>query len=204
MIVQTRLRFMSMICVILVGALFLAGCCKQCASRCTPNGLWQSPTMQATRSLLLINTEELRILSIDGKNVGPSCVGSGQVREYYLRPGEHTIMATFRYGTPLSTGVLGDVNGEPLTLRHEFQTGHEYVAIYREHPYPKSGAYPWVADVATNVLDAEELYWSMEIADLTDETVQSKPEVTEAQIYCNIVRGPAGPLAQAAEPSDTY
>ena len=204
MLVQTRHFSMPATGVVLLAVLALTGCCQQCASNCTPNGPWQSPTIQATRSLMLVNTEELTILSIDGKKVPPSCIGPGEVREYHLRPGEHTLLVRFRYAAPASAGMLADVHGEPVTLRHEFQVGHEYVAIYREYPYPKPEGDASVADVVTNISGAEELYWSLAMTDLTDAEAQVEPEVTEAQIYCTMVRGPDGPLAQAAEPSESY
>lgn len=204
MLVQTRHLLILTICAVLLFALALTGCCSKCANNCTPNGLWQSPTMQATRALLLVNTEELRVLRIDGKKVSPSHLGSGDVREYYLSPGQHSIQATFRYGAPLSAGLLSDVHGKPLTLWEDFEAGHEYVAIYREHLYPVSDLYAWTEDVETNVLDPQDLYWSLQIADLADEDVQGEMEVTEAKVYCRLVRGPAGPLAQAAESGYNY
>ncbi len=199
MLVQTR-RFLALLtCTILLVALAMAGCCGHCAKNCTPNGLWQSPTMQATRALLVINTEELRILEIDGKKVSPSHVSEDGIREYYLRPGEHSIQATFRYGAPLSAGLLSDVHGEPITLWQEFEAGHEYVAIYREHLYPVSDLHTWTENVITNVLDPQDLYWSLEMADLADDDYEGEPEVVEAKVHCRIVRGPNGPLAQATE-----
>jgi len=64
----------------------MSGCTRRCSSQCEPRGPWQSPTIQATRSLLLVNTTELKILRIDGRNVRPSCVGQGGVHEYHIPP----------------------------------------------------------------------------------------------------------------------
>lgn len=204
MLVQSRHFLALLTCCIILIALGIAGCCGDCANNCTPNGLWESPTMQATRALLVVNTEELRILHIDGKKVAPSRVSDDGVREYYLCPGEHSIHASFRYGAPLSAGLLSDVHGAPITLWEDFEVGHEYVVMYREHLYPVSDLHVWTEEVITNVLDPQDLYWSLQVADLTDDDVQGEPEVAEAKIHCRIVRGPDGPLAQAAPVNDTY
>jgi len=167
----------------LLGVLATGGCCPRCESRCTPRGPWQSPTVQATRALLVVNTAELRILQIDGRNVRPSCIGAGGVREYHIPAGLHTITATFRYAGRVGGGVIGAVHGAPLTLQHQFVVGHEYVPIYREHPVPKREA-EHLAEAIAAVIATPERYWSLEIADLAQAGPDPEPEVREARQYC--------------------
>ena len=184
----SRLRVVSF-CVMSLAAYALMGCHTQCGSKCTPNGLWESPTIQATRALLLVNTPELRILRVDGKNVSPSCIGERGVREYYLPPGEHTLIASFRYQAPVSGGLIGAVEGKPLTLQHPFVAGHEYVAVYREHPYSRPETEYFLDTVAVTLFAPEDCYWSMDIVDVGDIRPDSEPEVKWAQLYCSFVRG---------------
>jgi len=131
---------------LLLGSVTLVpgGCCSRCGSRCTPRGPWQSPTIQATRALMVVNTEELRILRIDGRNVQPSCIGADGVREYHIPAGTHSITASFRYAARVSGGLIGAVWGLPATQRQQFIAGHEYVPVYREHVQPErlAGAAP--------------------------------------------------------------
>jgi hypothetical protein len=168
--------------------LALMGCHSQCGSKCTPHGLWESPTIQATRALLLVNTPELHVLRVDGKIVGPSCIGRGGVREYYLPPGAHTLTASFRYQAPVSDRLIGAVEGKPLTLRHVFAMGHEYVAVYHEHAYPKPKAEYFLDRLALTLFAPGDSYWSMDIVDLADAPPDSEPEVKRAQLYCSFVK----------------
>ena len=165
-----------------------------CATRCTPRGPWQSPSIQAVRALLLVNTEELDIQRLDGKRARPACTGGDGVRECYLSPGQHSVRATFRYDTPPSEGLLGEVQGLPLTVDRVFLAGHEYVAVYREYPYPKP--FEGVGEVASNVRESDErYYWTLEIVDLTEAARRAEPEVEQARLYCAWIRG----LASAAQ-----
>ena len=79
MSVRTLRLFILSVCSTLLLVLAVGGC-SRCGSACTPQGPWQSPTIQATRALLVVNTEELRILRMDGRNVHPSCIGTDGVR----------------------------------------------------------------------------------------------------------------------------
>lgn len=180
----------------LSAALFASGCSRQCASRCTPSGPWQSPTIQATRSLLLVNTPELRILRIDGRNVHPSCTGRAGVHEYHMRPGRHELTASFRYATPVGAGLIGEAYGRPLRLTHTFETGHEYVAIYREHPYPTVEATSLGQALAGTVFNPYEGTWSMQIIDLAEPEADAEPEVQHARIYTALIGASARAVGQ--------
>lgn len=206
MCVQTRRVVNSFLLFALVCALFPAGCrcgdnCE--GARCVPRSPWQSPTIQVTRSLLLVNRAELRILYIDGHDAYPTCVSDQGVEEYHLLPGRHTLTAVFRYSAPPSEGVLADVHGEPLTMEHEFLAQHEYVAVYREHEGTPSAGEMDVAEVATNVLNPPQLYWTLEVVDIADAGLGLEPEVADAQAYLSWVRQPAG-TAKQVELSNTY
>jgi len=178
-----RMVVVSVCSVLLAGS----GCCPNCTSRCTPRGPWQSPTIQATRAFLVVNTGELRILRIDGHNVRPSCVGEGGVREYHLPPGTHTITAAFCYAAPVAGGVTGAVRGTPITIERQFTAGHEYVTIYREHMRPP-GRRDYLAYALAAALRPKR-DWSLDIEDLMTTQRGSEPEVVEAREYCNILRG---------------
>jgi hypothetical protein len=173
-----------------VGLLVGAGCCPRCGSYCAPQGPWQSPTFQATRALLVVNTDELRILRIDGRNVRPSCIGRGGVREYHLPAGTHEITATFRYAAPVSGGLTGEVRGRPLTLQQQFLAGHEYVPVYREHA--RARRKPKYLLEAIGALARHDRYWSLDIVDLGVPELFPGPEVAEAREYCAIIRRVAG------------
>lgn len=178
-------------CIVSVAMLIVVGqtgCCSRCGSKCTPRGLWQSPTIQATRALLLIDMPELHIIKVDGRNVRPSCVGEGNVREYYLAPGPHTIVASFRYQAPVGAGLIGAVEGKPLTLEHEFNVGREYVAVYQEHTYPKAKPKNLIEAVALALAPTKEGYWSMRIVDLADAPSDTDPAVLKAQLYCSLLK----------------
>jgi hypothetical protein len=152
-----------------------------------PKGRWQSPTMQAVRALLIVNNEDLRIRVLDGDGFPAKCVMRDGVREYYLRRGPHTITATFSYDVPPSEGFLGAVKGQPLTVTHEFETEHAYVALYQEHPYPRPVG-EGIAEVASNVhREYEQYYWTLEIVDLAEATFRREPDVENARLYCDWV-----------------
>lgn len=181
-----------------IGALPIAcmsGCTRRCRSQCEPQGPWQSPTIQATRSLLLVNTTELKILRIDGRNLRPSCIGQGGVHEYHITPGEHELTASFRYRARVGAGLISEAYGRPLTLRHTFLPGHEYVAVYREQFIPKAEAATLAQALAITVLQPYEGTWSMRIIDLADAEPDDEPEVLKAQIYSALI----GASARAVE-----
>lgn len=187
---MTRLLILSL-CPALLIPLALTGCCRRCTdNRCTPRSSWRSPTIQAMRSLLVVNREELRILRIDGRKAQPTCVADDGVREYHLRPGQHTFTAVFRYAAPPGEGLLADVQGLPLTRSRTFLVGHEYVAYYDEHLGSKPELEPGLGDVATNVLDPQEMYWSLEIVDLVEAGSDPGPEVADARAYTTWIKEP--------------
>mgnify|MGYP001825291499 CR=1 FL=1 len=172
------------LCVSLLVSLALAGCCQKCGEdQCTPRSLWQSPTIQVTRTLLLVSQDDLRILYIDGKTAQPTCIGEGGMREFHLRPGEHTFTAVFRRAEPPSEGLLADTRGRALTDTFVLLAGHEYVALHREHAGPCPENESGVANVATNVFNPPELHWRLDIVDLAEAGVDVEPEVREAQAY---------------------
>lgn len=204
--VQTRRVVNSFLLLAFLCALFPAGCrcthnCED--ARCVPRSPWQSPTIQVTRSLLLVNRAELRILYIDGHDAHPTCVSDQGVEEYHLLPGRHTLTAVFRYSAPPSEGVLADVHGEPLRMEHEFLAQHEYVAVYREHEGTVPAGELYVAEVATNVLNPPVLYWTLDVVDIADVGPSPEPEVADAQAYLSWVRPPAG-TAKQPELSNIY
>jgi len=173
----------------------LAGCCHNCGGDdCTPRSAWQSPTIQATRSLLLVNRDELRIILIHGKKVHPTCVSWDGVREYYLLPGEHTVTAVYRYTSPREEGLMAGMHGKDATRELTFEAGQVYVAYYREHPGPVPEGDPSAAYVETNVINPPELYWSLEIDDVA--VAGGEPEVEDAQAYLVWVYGPYEPLGK--------
>src|SRR4030042_5205510 len=98
----------------LVAVLSLSGCCsdKYVRDKCTPRSPWQSPTIHTMRSLLLINTAELRVVLVDGCEVCPTFVGDSGVREYHFVAGEHSVTAVFRY----EVDPLADAAGAPRAL----------------------------------------------------------------------------------------
>ena len=187
----SRLPILSLVALSLC-ALVLAGCSSRlkCVDECTPRGPWQSPTIQAFRSLLLINAPELDIEFLDAKKAKPSCIIREGVHEYYLQPGLHSIAARFNYATPPGEGCLGEVEGGMLTTAHDFQAGHAYVALYREYPYPKPEGN--VGEVASNVRESDDkYYWTLEFVDLAEAALRDEPEVIDALLYCDWVMGVA-------------
>lgn len=173
--------------IVLPVALLVGGCCPRCATRCTPHGPWQSPTINTTHALLLVNTPELHVLRVDGRNVHPSCIGADGVREYHMPPGMHTVTATFSYAAPVYGGVIGAMRGTPTTVRCRFQVGHEYVSLYREHLYPRREAESFF-DAAAATLAGSDRYWSLAIRDLAETDGDPEPEVIEARHYCAAIR----------------
>ena len=191
---SVRTSRLPILCLIAISLapLSLSGCSSkpQCVDECTPRGRWQSPTIQAFRALLLVNTPELDIEFLDGKLGKPDCIIRDGVHEYYLMPGVHTVAARFNYATPPGEGCLGEVEGQMLTTEHDFQAGHAYVALYREHPYPKPLGN--VADVDSNVRESDEkYYWTLEFVDLAEAALRNEPEVIDALLYCDWVKGVA-------------
>jgi len=141
----------------------------------------------------VVNTDELRILRIDGRNVRPSCIGPDGVREYHLPAGTHTVTAAFRYAAPVSGTLLGKVRGIPLTLQQQFLAGHEYVPVYREHANAKPKSKYLVQAIGATVARRDR-YWSLEIVDLAEAGTLPGPEVVEARDYCALVKGLAGTM----------
>lgn len=175
----------------LVGSLavaLLASCSRPCASLCTPEGPWQSPSIRSTRALLVVEAPELRILRVDGGNVSPACQRETGVREYYLPPGPHRITASFRYQARVGGGIIGAVEGEPLTLKHQFVAGRAYVAIYREHPLPQPEPEGLFGALRLAFSPRQESYWSMHIVDLTDVGSDADPAIKRAQLYCSLIK----------------
>jgi hypothetical protein len=86
--------------------------------------------------------------------------------------------------------VLAETKGELLTVEHNFQAGHAYVAFYRERPYPKpDGA---VGDVASNARKSDQrYYWTLEIVDLDEVAPPVEPEVRQARLYTAWIKGAA-------------
>ena len=201
MSVRTLRLFILSVCSTLLLVLAVGGC-SRCGSACTPQGPWQSPTIQATRALLVVNTEELRILRMDGRNVHPSCIGTDGVREYHVPAGMHTVTATFRYAAPVSGGLIGAVHGTPVTIRHQFVAGHEYVPVYREHPRGKPEV-KYLVEAVAAVIATPDRYWSLAIAALAQAGPDPAPEVREARHYCNRIRGLAAATSMG-EPAPTY
>lgn len=173
----------------------LSGCCstKYARDKCTPRSPWQSPTIHSMRSLLLLNTEELRVVLVDGCEVCPTFVSDSGVREYHFIAGEHTIAAVFRY----EVDPLTDVSGQPVMLTHEFLPGHTYVAVYREHEGEVPELEIGVAEVASGVIGSPPLYWSLEIVDVA-EAGRIEPEVEQARAYNAWVIGFSANLGGAA------
>jgi hypothetical protein len=194
--VMSRCRyrlFLSSLCGAFWVVLVASGCCPRCGRVCTPQGPWQSPTMQATRALLVVNTEELKILRIDGKNVRPSCIGAGGVREYHLPAGMHSVTASFCYAGPVHGGLIGAVRGVPVTLRHQFVAGHEYVPMYRQYIRRRPPA-KYLLEAVGAVMAGSDQHWSLTIADLAETRPDPEPEIVEARHYCTRIRGLAGTL----------
>lgn len=183
--------------IVAFAAMGLTGCCRECmGDRCTPRSPWQSPTIQATHALVLVNQEGLRILRIDGQKARPTCIGESGMREYHLHPGEHVFTAVFRHDAPSGEGLLADVKGRPLTHTYELLAGHEYVAFYREHPGPKPEPETGAGEIATNVFNPPQLYWRLEVVDLSEPGAELGPEVRDAQAYSDWLKENAATLGK--------
>ncbi|MBN1359377.1 MAG: hypothetical protein JW993_02245 [Sedimentisphaerales bacterium] len=178
--IQARHVVRVSLLIVLTGGVFLSGGCgpKYARDKCLPRGPWQSPTIHSMRSLLLINSDELRVVYVDGEPVEPTFVAENGFREYHLLAGAHTVTAVFRYDVDIVTGV----SGQYLTLEREFLPGHAYVAVYREHegeaPEPEYG----VATVTSFVIGSPPLHWSLEFIDV-DDVSRIEPEVEQARAY---------------------
>ncbi|MBN2132891.1 MAG: hypothetical protein JW741_25555 [Sedimentisphaerales bacterium] len=137
-----------------------------CRSESKCGDLWDSPTIKGTRALVVIPAEELKILRVDGRNVRAYQITPphGQ-REYLIPAGEHTITAVFRYATPVNNGLLGEVRGHPLRIKHFFHAGREYAATYRIHRYERTEPRWFLEVVATALFTPVDYYWSMDIVD---------------------------------------
>jgi len=188
MCVRTSRLSVPFLTIVSLAAFALTGCGSgsACGDKCTPKGPWQSPTTQAVRALLLVNADELEIEFLDDKKSAPLCIGRDDVQEFYLQPGLHTVAATFTYDVPPSEGLLGEVEGHLLTTEHHFQAGHAYVALYREHPYPKPSGD--VGAVYSNThRPHKQYYWTLEFVDLAEASLRNEPEVQKARLYCDWV-----------------
>lgn len=161
--------------------LVLAFCllsCPGCRSESKCGDLWDSPTIKGTRALVVIPAGELKILRVDGQNVRPYQISPthGQ-REYLIPAGEHTITAVFRFAAPVSNGLLGEVRGHPLRLKHFFHAGREYAALYRIHPYERPEARWFLEAVAMTLFTPVDYWWSMEIVDLAQAEAATADDV---------------------------
>ncbi len=150
--------------------------------------------------MLVVNTAELKILRVNGRNVRPACIGRDGVREYHLPAGTHTVTATFRYAARVAGGLLGEVHGAPLTLEQQFLAGHEYVPVYREHARAKPET-KYLAEAIGEAVAGTDRYWSLDIVDLAEAEPALGPEVAEARDYCALIRGLAGTMSTEATPS---
>ena len=57
------------------------------------------------------------------------------------------------------------------------------MAFYREHPGPKPKLEIGVGEIATHVFNPPQLYWCLEIVDLSEPGAEFGPEVRDAQAY---------------------
>ncbi len=195
--VQTRHVVRVSLLIPLIAA--LSGCSNRYThDKCTPRSPWQSPTINTMRSLLLVNTEELRIVLADGRPVCRTFVADSGVCEYHLIAGEHSITAVFRY----ADGLMADVKGKPLTLSYDFLPGHSYVAVYREHEGELPELEIGVAEVVSEVIGAPPLYWSLDILDLAD-AGNIEPEVEQARAYHAWINGVSASL-EPVKPQRVY
>jgi len=156
--------------------------CLGCRSESKCGDLWDSPTIKGTRALVVVPAGELKILRIDGRNVRPYQISKthGQ-REYLIPAGEHTITAVFRYAAPVSNGLLGEVRGHPLRLKHFFHAGREYAALYRIHPYERPEP-RWLCEVVAMALFTPvDYYWSMDLVDLAQTGAEIERKVQRAE-----------------------
>ena len=151
-------------------ALAGAGCCSQTHTHHASKSLWESPIIHETRALLVVPDEELHVLRIDDcKDVQASRQIKGQPREYFVCAGEHCVSASFRYAEPMRGGLIGEVRGLPLTLRHRFVAGHKYAALYHQYVLAPGPEPRWLIEaLAAEFVPPQREYWSLEIIDLTE------------------------------------
>jgi hypothetical protein len=162
--------------------------------------LWDSPTVKATRALVVVPAGELKILRVDGRNVGPYEVCErGEVRRYLIPSGEHTITAAFRFAAPVSNGLLGEVRGHPLKLKRFFTAGHEYAAAYQIHACDRPEPRFFLEVAADAVFTPVDYYWSLELIDRTAAGTRIEPSVTPTESCPKPPARPAEPVDVASE-----
>jgi hypothetical protein len=167
--------------------MFLSGC----RSEYMCGDLWDSPTVKAKRALIVVPAGELKILRVDGRNVGPYEVcEAGEVRRYLIPTGEHTITAAFRYAAPVSNGLLGEVHGHPLKLTQFFAAGREYTAAYQIHPYDRPEPRFFLEVAADALFTPVDYYWSLELVERARAGTEPEPKVGRTQ-SCRTQQGEA-------------
>lgn len=155
-------------CVVLATSLAAAGCQSRQVDVCSREP-WDSPGIRTTRALLVVPADELRVLEVDGRDVwGPQITGTHGLRGYLIPAGEHVITASFRYATPVSGGLTGEIRGDGFKSKHDFQAGREYVALYRIHAHPRKRARWWLEYLVNDVFAPQRYYWTMEIVALDE------------------------------------
>jgi len=166
--------------------------CLGCRSESKCGDLWDSPTIKGTRALVVVPAGELKILRIDGRNARPYQISQthGQ-REYLIPAGQHTITAVFRFAAPVTNGLLGEVRGHPLRLKHFFHAGRQYAALYRIHPYERPEARWFLEAVAMTIFTPVDYWWSMDIVDLARAGAEIRrsgpcPEATTADVEADL------------------
>ncbi len=110
------------------------------------------------------------------------------MRQYYVRAGTRRVTASFRYQAPVGAGLLGAVEGKPLSLEHCFVAGREYLALYREHPPQRSRASGLVDAIAPAGSPTGDGFWSLHIVDLSEVETDSQPRIERAQLYGALMR----------------
>lgn len=155
------------LCLFLLPAVVLAaGCQSRRAGICNEQP-WESPTFRTSRALLVAPADELRVLEVDGRDVwGPQIAETHGLRGYLIPAGEHVITASFRYAAPVSGGLTGEIRGDGFKIKHDFQAGREYVALYRIHAHPRKRARWWLEHLVNDVFAPQRYYWTMEIVAL--------------------------------------
>jgi len=155
---------------IVVSAIFIAGGCQSRHSDGSfADPAWGSPTANGGQALLVVPTDELKVLEIDGRDIKRSQVAETHgLRAYLIPAGEHAITTSFRFATPVTGQLTGEVRGHPLEHRQFFRAGGEYVALYRIHAYPNEARRWWLEEVVVAVFGGPDFYWSMDIVDLAN------------------------------------
>jgi hypothetical protein len=145
-----------------------AGCQSRQAGICNEQP-WESPTFRNNRALLVVPAHELRILEVDGRDVrGPQITETHGLRGYLIPAGERLITASFRYAAPVSGGLTGEIRGDGFRLKHDFQAGREYVALYRIHAHPRKPSRWWFEHLVNDLFAPQRYYWTMEIVALDE------------------------------------